>query len=86
MDDKIYHVVAYFILVSLWITYYKPLNNQRIISIVVLASVSLGALLEVLQFLLNPNRTFDVLDMLANALGVLLGTLIAVRYSLLKLK
>lgn len=86
MDDKIFHVIAYLILSVLWITYVKPLNNKRLITVAILGSIGLGVLMEVMQYLFNPNRSFDVFDMLANTLGVFIGTLIAVRYTLLKLK
>ena len=86
MDDKIFHVIAYLILSVLWITYIKPFSNKRLITVAILGSIGLGVLMEVMQYLFNPNRSFDVFDMLANTLGVFIGTLIAVRYTLLKLK
>lgn len=86
MDDKIYHVIAYFILSILWITYVKNNRNSNHIYTVVILAVALGASLEVLQYLVNPNRTFDFLDMLANTVGVIIGTIIASRFTLLKLK
>ncbi len=85
-DDKILHFVAYFILAIIWITYVKPLQSKATYNKVLIATVALGTLLEVLQLVLNPNRSFDVLDMLANALGAFIGTLIAIRFTLLKLK
>jgi VanZ family protein len=42
--------------------------------------------LELIQHQINPNRTFDVIDLLANCIGVVVGTLIAVKQSILKLK
>lgn len=86
MDDKIYHVIAYFILSILWITYVKNNRNSNHIYTVAILAVALGASLEVLQYLVNPNRTFDFLDMLANTVGVIIGTIIASRFTLLKLK
>lgn len=85
-DDKILHFVAYFVLAIFWITYVKLLNERNIYRIVLIATIILGAVLEGLQFVLNPNRSFDLLDMLSNALGAFIGTLIAIRFTLLKLK
>ena len=85
-DDKILHVIAYFLLTILWITYFKPLDNPSIFVKILILAICLGALLEVLQLILNPNRTFDILDILSNTIGSSLGTFIAVRFTLLKLK
>jgi len=39
-----------------------------------------------LQHQLNPNRTYDTLDILANCVGVLIGTFFAIRINIYKLK
>ncbi len=35
-----------------------------------------GALMEVLQYYLSPSRSFDMLDIIANIIGLLAGLLI----------
>ncbi|WP_296315760.1 VanZ family protein [Winogradskyella sp. UBA3174] len=85
-DDKIYHVLAYSILAFLWMTYFKSSNKPHIILSVIVSTVFFGLVIEILQHQLNSNRTFDVLDILANCVGVLIGTLIAVRLYIYKLK
>ena len=85
-DDKIYHCLAYIILAFLWITYAKPNANKRVLSYTFLAVILFGVVLELIQHQLNPNRTYDTLDLIANCLGVVIGTLIAIKFDILKLK
>ena len=85
-DDKIYHFLAYFVLAILWITYSKQLKNRVKLYQVFLGMIVFGVVLELIQHQLNPNRTYDTLDLLANCLGVVVGTLIAARIDIIKLK
>ena len=85
-DDKIYHVIAYFGLAFLWITYFKPSNKKFTLLIVFLCVCAFGIMLEMIQHQLNPNRTYDTYDMIANCLGVVFGTLIANKTNIIKLK
>ncbi|WP_296382956.1 VanZ family protein [Winogradskyella sp.] len=85
-DDKIYHLIAYFGLGFLWITYFKPRKKKNNLVIVFLCLILFGVVLELIQHQLNPNRTYDTYDLIANCLGVMLGTLIATRISIYKLK
>ena len=83
-DDKIYHFVAYFGLAFLWITYSKAFSNKK--RLVFISVLLFGVLLEVLQHQINPNRTYDTYDLIANCVGVIIGTLVASRLNILKLK
>lgn len=85
-DDKIYHFLAYFVLGMLWITYFKTFNKSVALFKVFIAVVLFGVVLELLQHQLNPNRTYDTWDLIANCLGVVAGTLFAKRINILKLK
>mgnify|MGYP003650224507 FL=1 len=85
-DDKIYHFIAYLGLGFLWITYLKPKKKKRNLVIVFLCLILFGVVLEVMQHKLNPNRTYDTYDLIANCLGVILGTLIATQISRYNLK
>jgi VanZ family protein len=78
-DDKIYHVTAYLILALLWVFYFKPFKTKYTPYLVFLASFILGYVLELLQYLLNPNRTYDTFDLIANTIGALFGTFIATK-------
>ncbi len=71
--DKIEHAIAYFVLTFLWLLKFKKQSAKIIVLITV---VLYGVLLEVLQFKLTDYRTFDYMDMLANAFGALLAFLV----------
>ncbi|WP_400075036.1 VanZ family protein [Winogradskyella sp. R77965] len=85
-DDKIYHFIAYFGLGYLWVTYFKSNPKKYIIFIVFTGTIVFGVILELLQHRLNPNRTYDNYDLMANCFGVIIGTLIASRFNIIKLK
>ncbi len=85
-DDKIYHIGAYMILALLWMFYFKPFKTKYIPLYVFFAVVLLGYVLELLQYLVNPNRTYDTLDLIANTIGALIGTFIAIKLNIDKLK
>ena len=85
-DDKIYHLVAYLGLALLWVFYFKPFKAKYIPFIVFCSAAFLGFILELLQYLVNPNRTYDTYDLIANTIGAAFGTLIAVQLNIYKLK
>ncbi|WP_299122169.1 VanZ family protein [uncultured Winogradskyella sp.] len=85
-DDKIYHFIAYFILAYLWVTYFKTSPKKYIILIVFGCTIAFGIILELIQHQLNPNRTYDNYDLMANCFGVIIGTLIASILNIIKLK
>ncbi|MBN4070097.1 VanZ family protein [Olleya sp. AH-315-F22] len=77
-DDKIFHALAYGILVLLW---YFTLNRLKItkpIFISALFSIIYGIILEVLQGLLTIARSLDILDVLANCIGVTIASVFIV--------
>ncbi len=72
--DKVYHSFAYFTLAMTWLfTFYKKPEKKYII---VLLCIIFGIIIEVLQMNLTVYRSGDLLDVLANSLGVLLALLI----------
>lgn len=85
-DDKIYHVVAYFGLALLWVLYAKPYKTKYLLVVVCFAAVFLGFILELLQYVMNSNRTYDTYDLIANTIGAIFGTLIAVKLNIFKIK
>lgn len=84
-DDKIYHVLAYLILGFLWVTYFKSSQKRHINVSVFISVILFGVVLELMQHQLNHNRTYDSYDLIANCLGVTIGTLIAIRLNIFKL-
>ncbi|MEO1031885.1 MAG: VanZ family protein [Bacteroidota bacterium] len=85
-DDKIYHFFAYTVLAVLWITFFKQNKERHILTVVFISLIAFGVVLELIQHQLNPNRTYDPYDLMANCIGVLIGTLIAGRLNIIKLK
>ena len=74
-DDKIFHVFAYTILVLLWYFTLYGLKTAKPILIAVCFSIIYGIIIEVLQGQLTTVRNFDILDILANCIGIAIGTL-----------
>jgi VanZ family protein len=71
--DKAEHLVAYTLL-AVWFTGLVARGRYWVVACALLA---LGLLIEVLQGLMNLGRSAEVPDMLANALGVVVGITIA---------
>ncbi len=69
--DKALHFIAYLILVILIINVHVRLGYLKC----VLMCFSYSFIIECIQYF-TPNRQFDVLDMLANLLGTVLGVII----------
>ena len=71
--DKIQHCFAYFIFAITWLitAHNKNIKNY----VLIIFCISFGILLEFLQEILTDYRTGDLLDVLANSTGVLLGLL-----------
>ncbi len=80
--DKFKHALAYTTLAVLWLnatTVGTPAGGpikRRSWLVPTVALFFLGVLLEVLQWTLFPNRYFEYADMLANGVGVGIGSLI----------
>jgi hypothetical protein len=71
--DKVEHLAAY-VLLAMWFTGLVARGRYWAVAAGLLA---LGALIEVLQWRMNLGRSAEVLDMLANTLGVGVGITIA---------
>mgnify|MGYP002395332584 CR=1 FL=1 len=84
-DDKIFHVLAYVGLGFLWVTYYKIVKPNKSLWYIFLVLLSFGIFLELVQHQINPNRTFDLVDLLSNCFGVVLGTIVAKYSNIFKL-
>ena len=78
--DKIVHIVLFFILSYTLLLYFKKsdkkyLKNKSIQIIAIISCIVYGILLEFYQKLFVPSRSFDITDMLANAIGSIFGLL-----------
>jgi VanZ family protein len=72
--DKMVHFVFYFFFYLLWYGFFKLKNNSSKLKVTVLCSaIGYGILMEILQKVMSNHRTSDVVDVLANSLGAILG-------------
>lgn len=78
-DDKIYHLVTYFLLAVLWFNAFKNHSFRNKITVIVLSCIVFGIIIEVIQGKLTANRVGDILDVIANIIGVLIGTFFVLR-------
>jgi VanZ family protein len=69
-SDKAVHFVLYFVLSVLVIS---SLHNKSRYAITLIISVLFGIIIEALQEFMQLGRTFSMLDILANAVGVCIG-------------
>lgn len=80
-QDKIFHLIAYIVLAIVWSLYFLKSHLKNALVISFLSTLTFGVLLEILQEVINPLRNYDNLDLLANCLGVIIGTIIVVLYN-----
>ena len=79
-QDKLYHFIAYLGLSGIW-SYFSLISKfEKGILKAFLATLIFGVILEVIQEWINPIRTFDIYDLVANCFGVILGTIIVTYY------
>lgn len=86
-QDKILHFLAYLVLSVLWGYYTILLKTKNAIIYSFLATLIFGVILELVQEVVNPLRDYDILDLLANCIGIMFGTVVVIWYNRkLKLK
>mgnify|MGYP000844553973 FL=1 len=77
--DKLIHVLIYFSLSFLWISYYNNIAKYQIkkksIIIIILLCFFYGIVIELIQEIFIPFRGLDLFDVFANMIGTILGTL-----------
>lgn len=72
--DKVVHFLFYFVFVTLWCLYFRSTRGFAKQSLsVLLTAIILGILIEFCQFKFTTSRQADVLDVLANTMGAILG-------------
>ena len=80
MDDKLYHVLAYCILMILWsLTLEKPVLKKNLIYLA-LGCMAFGIIIEAVQGKVNVSRVGDALDIIANILGISIGVIISYKW------
>tara|TARA_B100001146_G_scaffold224131_1_gene240906 strand:+ start:23225 stop:23599 length:375 start_codon:yes stop_codon:yes gene_type:complete len=74
--DKVIHVILYLILMLVWtvplLAFRKKLNIRNV-SLLLIALLFYGIIIEVIQAKIIDGRQGDVLDVIANLLGSILG-------------
>ena len=79
-QDKVYHFIAYLGFACIW-SYFSVISKfEKGILKAFRATLIFGVILEIIQEWINPMRTFDILDLVANCFGVILGTIIVAYY------
>lgn len=73
LQDKLFHALAYFTLMAWFSQIYHHRFQRNMIAVVF---VLMGVTLEYLQGF-DPNRYFEIADMIANSIGVALGFSVA---------
>ena len=80
LNDKIIHITLYIILSFIWLLFYfvfqKNQINLKNIIVVLVVCLIYGIIIELIQQLLIASRQADILDVFANTLGTLIGTLV----------
>ena len=76
--DKIAHITLFGGIVFFWGVYWvsRPGTREgwrKLMILITLLSIVLGVVLEFLQLYYIPGRTFDLVDMLADAIGALMA-------------
>jgi predicted PurR-regulated permease PerM len=69
-NDKMFHVLAYGLLLLLWYLTFHITKIMKPVVIAAILSIIYGIVLEVLQDKLTIARNFDMLDIVANSIGV----------------
>lgn len=73
--DKIVHFIMYAGFVILWFLSAQHWTRKKSILLLITA-ILLGILIEILQGSMRLGRSYDVADMIANAIGAILGVLL----------
>ena len=75
-DDKIYHCLAYTVLMLLWYLALRNVPEKSYIFKIAVSCFSYGMIIEVLQGVLATHRKFELADQLANLIGLCIAILI----------
>lgn len=72
--DKVSHLISYALLVFLWaMVFSKKVSKIKAARIAFYGGISLGILMEMAQWQMNTGRYFEVLDIIANIIGSIIG-------------
>jgi VanZ family protein len=77
VSDKIYHFIAYFLLMLSWLyAFFKKDKFQQNVKYIILGCLIFGIIIEILQGTITSYRTASYLDIIANIVGILLAVVV----------
>jgi hypothetical protein len=76
INDKIYHTLSYLLMIFLWFKYKNKSIQNKLKFLIASLILTFGIIIEVMQLVLTNYRSFDLLDILANALGIMCGLIL----------
>ena len=79
-QDKLLHFGCYFVLTFLWANGLDRLRNESAVLHALIISTIVGLVMEVCQFLFFEGRLFEILDIIANISGSLVGALVFIKF------
>ena len=79
-QDKLLHFGCYFVLTILWAYGLDKLKNKRPLVIAIIIATIVGISMETCQFLFFEGRLFEILDIIANISGSLIGALVFIKF------
>jgi VanZ family protein len=88
-SDKIFHFLAYIVFTLLWFNSFFfrfRFNKTKSVLLAILVSSVFGIIIEVLQQVITTSRSFDLKDILANLLGVLIAAILINNYFKIEVK
>jgi VanZ family protein len=74
--DKYVHFLFYFVFVVLWYHFATTILTKRAKLIVLSSAIGYGILMEICQGLFTTTRAADILDVLANSVGAVIGIIV----------
>lgn len=75
-QDKVLHLSCYMILTLLWCYGLRKLGSSKVTRNALLITIAIGVLMEIFQYLFFEGRQFEILDIIANISGSLIGAII----------
>ena len=85
-QDKVFHLLIYIFLAIIWGLYALKSRVKKRLWISFITTFIFGIILESIQEIVSPFRTYDTMDLIANCLGVIIGTVIVHYYMKYKVK
>ena len=80
--DKVVHFILFFIqsiLITNTLYEYSDRNNRIILILSIILLILFGLIIEIQQIYL-PYRTFEIMDLIANFVGVLFGSFVVIYF------